>query len=371
MSGAGLPRVLVLGTLLGQPMGGVRRHNAELLPRAARLLAEGGGSLAVMEGREPAVFPLPAPIERIASDVAARPPLLRWKQEGVAAELQLALARGRGMPFDLVHTAHLPAPGRLKTPFTITIHDLRHLDPSHASLGRRTAARTLLARAVRRAARVITVSETIRSDLIERFRVDPARVKVVSNAADHFQPLPREPARDAGVLCVGHLEKRKNLHVLLRALELDATLPPIVLAGAAKDGEEDRLAALARELGVEARVNILGAFDEPELPRLYARAACVVLPSRIEGFGIPVLEAQRAGVPVAIARAPTLLEVAGSDPPAFAPDDAAECARALRAALATPKEALERAATRAARFTWQGSARALVEAWCEAVAKTD
>jgi glycosyltransferase involved in cell wall biosynthesis len=261
-----------------------------------------------------------------------------------------------------VHTAHLPAPGRLKTPFTITIHDLRHLDPALASLGKRTAARTLIARAVRHAARVITVSETIRSELIERFRADPARVTLVPNAADHFQPLPREPGRDAAILYVGHLEKRKNVDVLLRALALDAELPALVL-----EGEEVRLRSLARELGVGARVTFLGAFDERDLPRLYARAACAAMPSRIEGFGIPALEAQRAGVPLAISRRPALLEVAGSETPAFAPDDAAEAARAIRAALATPKAALERAAARAARFSWEASAKALVEAWHGAI----
>src|SRR6185295_4411823 len=75
--GRAAPRVLVLGTLFGQPMGGVRRHNAELLPRAAKLLEERGGSLAVLEGREPAAFDLPPPIERIASDAAPHPVLAR------------------------------------------------------------------------------------------------------------------------------------------------------------------------------------------------------------------------------------------------------------------------------------------------------
>jgi glycosyltransferase involved in cell wall biosynthesis len=355
---AAAPRVLVLGAVLGQPMGGVRRHNAELLPRCARLLAERGGSLAVMEGREPAAFPLPAPIERIATEVPARPLLSRWRREGAAARRLLARARASHRPFDLVHTAHLPAPGRLEVPFTITIHDLRHGDAR--------AKRAVLASALRRAARVITVSEAIRDEMIERFGLEPGGVTVVPNAADHLQPLPRAPARGAPLLHVGHLERRKNLELLLRALALDPGLPPLVFAGAAKGGEEERLRALAEELGVEARTKFLGAFGDEELPRLYAGAACAVLASTIEGFGIPALEAQVAGVPLAIARTAALVEVAGAETPVFDPRDPADCARAIRAALAAPRASLERARERAARFRWEDSARALVDAWTRA-----
>jgi len=378
--GRAAPRVLVLGTLFGQPMGGVRRHNAELLPRAAKLLEERGGSLAVLEGREPAAFDLPPPIERIASDAAPHPVLARWRTEGIAARRALARAREAGRPFDVVHTAHLPAPSPLERPFTITIHDLRHLQPGYARHEKRLAAGIVVAAAVRRAARILTVSEAVRKEIEERFRIDPAKLRVVPNAADHFEPLPREPARDAPILYVGHLEKRKNLDVVLRALAEDRRLPPLLLAGAAKDREDDRLRELARDLRVSERVRFRGPFDDRELPGLYARAACVVLPSTIEGFGIPALEAQRARVPLAvaeaqrartplaIARAGALPEVAGATAPSFSPDDPGECARAIRAAIRSSPEALDAAAASAARFRWDASARALVEIWNEAAA---
>ena len=148
MSAGRAPRVLVLGTLLGQPMGGVRRHNAELLPRAAKILEARGGSLAVMEGREPVAFPLPARIQRIPTDAAAHPVLARFATEGRAA--RQVLANPPGASFDLVHTAHLPAPRLSAAPFTITVHDLRHLEASGL---RRSAAGALLLRALRRAGR--------------------------------------------------------------------------------------------------------------------------------------------------------------------------------------------------------------------------
>lgn len=356
------PRVMVLGSVLGQPMGGVRRHNAELLPRLARLLSQRGGAIALLEGATPAAFALPPEVARIATGVPAGPPALRATFEGRALRRALAQAARAGHPFDLVHTAHLPVPSDLPLPFTLTIHDLRHLDPAHASMPRRVLARRALGDALARAALVLSVSESVRAELVERFALDPSRVRLVSNAADHFDPLPRYAERDAAVLCVGHIEPRKNLALVIRALHVDPALPRLVLAGRAKGHEGAHLARLAQELGVAARVSFAGPFEERELARLYAGAAGVVLPSRVEGFGIAALEAQRARAPLCIARIPSLVEVAGPDVPAFAPDDPVECARAIHTALATPADALERRAVQAARFTWDASAQAWLAA---------
>jgi glycosyltransferase involved in cell wall biosynthesis len=344
-------------------MGGVRRHNAELLPRAAKLLAERGGSLAVLEGREPAAFDLPTPIERIRGDAAAHPLLARWRTEGIAVRRALARARETAKPFDVVHTAHLPAPSPLERPFTITIHDLRHLQPGYARHEKRLAAGIVVASAVRRAVRVITVSESVRKEIVERFRIDPAKIVVIPNAADHFHPLPREPARDAPILYLGHVEKRKNLEVVVRALAEDRSLPSLLVAGAPKDREDERLRELARRLRVAERVRFIGPFPEGELPKLYARAACAVMPSTIEGFGIPALEAQRACVPLAIAKIPSLVEVTSDGAATFAPDDPAGCAESIRSVIRMPAEALDRSAALAARFTWKDSAETLVATW--------
>ena len=341
------PRVLVCGSVLGQPMGGVRRHNAELLPRAAALLEARGGRLAVLEGRERIAFELPASIERIAGGVPARPVLLRALLES------RALARVRG--FDLVHTGHLPAPRGLHVPFTLTLHDLRHAEAG-SFFGRRA-----LADALRRARGVFTVSESVRSELVARFGADPERVSVVPNAGDHFEPLPRAAGADARLLCLGHLEPRKNQELVLRALALDPKLPGVDFAGAAKGSERERLEALARELELGERARFLGAFDERELPALYAHAAAAVFPARLEGFGIGLLEAQRARCPLAISRIAAHIEVAGGGVPSFDPSDAQACATALRRALAGCAEFNSR-------YSWDASARALVAGWDRALA---
>jgi glycosyltransferase involved in cell wall biosynthesis len=110
-------------------------------------------------------------------------------------------------------------------------------------------------------------------------------------------------------------------------------------------------------------VRLLGPFDERDLARLYATCACVVVPSRSEGFGIPALEARRARAPLCIADIPALVEVAGPAAPRFPPDDPAACAAAIRRALATPTAELQRAGRRADRRTWGRSARAWHALW--------
>jgi glycosyltransferase involved in cell wall biosynthesis len=362
------PRVLLSAVVLSQPMGGVRRHNQELLPRVAELLRSAGGSLTLMEGSQPIAFAVPDHVERLPSSVPAHPALVRATLEGSALRKHLAAAEAAGRRFDLLHTAHLPMPRHLPVRASLTLHDLRSLELAHTPMSRRLLARKVIGSAVETAACVLTVSETVRAQLLERFRVDPARVTVVPNAADHFTPLPRARGPEAPLLHVGHVEPRKNLELLVRALAHDRELPPLLLAGAAKRGEDERLRALASQLGVGERLRFLGAFDERELPTLYSTCACVVLPSRLEGFGIPALEAQRAGAPLAIARAGALPEVAGEDVPSFDPGDPVECAHAIRTALAAPPDELGRHAVRADRFRWDASAQLWLEAWIRATA---
>jgi glycosyltransferase involved in cell wall biosynthesis len=355
------PRVLVSGVVLAQPMSGVVRHNRELLPRVARLLESQDGRLALMEGRDPVPFELPDSVERLPSDVPPGPALRRAALEGRA--LRRCLTDGA---FDLVHTAHLPVPRVLPVPFTVTLHDLKSLTLRSESLVRRLLGPGVVGHAVARAAGVIVVSETLARELCERFHVAPERVHVVPNGADHLPLLPRRPGPDAPLVQVGHLERRKNVELVLRALALDPALPSLQLAGAPRGDEDLRLRARAAELGVAERVDFLGLLEDAALAELYARAACVVFPSVREGFGIPAAEAQRAGVPLAISTSPALVEVAGAGVPTFDPDDPAACARAIHAALAASEGDLRAAAARAARYSWDRAAELWVAAWCAA-----
>jgi glycosyltransferase involved in cell wall biosynthesis len=354
-------RVLVSGVVLAQPMGGVRRHNQEILPRVAQLLGERGGSLAVMAGRGGIPFALPPTIEILPSPVPARPALARAALESPWLRKLASEARERGAPFGLIHTAHLPAPRALDCPFTITLHDLKSVALSSEPLARRLVGRRVLRDALERAAAVVVVSHALRDEVRELFDMPLAKLHVVPNGADHLPYLPRRTAERAPLLCVGHLEPRKNVELLLRALAFDASLPELQLAGSGKGDEERRLRALASELGVAARVTFLGECGDGRLAELYASCACVVLPSLREGFCIPAAEARRAGAPLAVSRLPALLEVAGARTPSFGADDPAGCARAIHSALGAPAIASSN------EFTWSAAAQALLEAWSAAV----
>ena len=344
-----MTRLLVSGLVLDQPMGGVRRHNQELLPRLARLLRAEGGHLAVLAGRSGIALDLGEDIEVIPTDVPSRPIPMRAIRESRA--LALAVEEGG---FDLVHTAHLPAPRGLPVPYTLTIHDLRSLEGSHSPFSRRLVTRQVLGHALERAKKVLTVSEFTADGLRSLHPAVAGKLALVPNAADHFTPLPRTAGTQAELLCIGHIEPRKNLEVVIRALAEDPSLPSLRLAGGGRGEEPERLRQLALELGVE--VHFHGPFAEKELPTLLAGCAAVVFPSRLEGFGIPALEALRAGAPLAVSTAGALREVAGQEVPCFDPMDAVGCASAIRRAMdGGPEEGPQP-------NTWDRSARAWFDA---------
>ena len=388
------PRVLLSAIALSQPMGGVLRQALELLPRVARLLHEAGGRMDVLLSREglDGRFDerLPRTVGRIPTTVPPGGPVTRALAEPRAIRAALAAAAERGEPYDLVHSGHMPVP-RFATPLSFLIHDLRDLEPGGGPWWRRQAAARLLPTTLRRAAMVLTVSHTMREELERRWSDLAGRVRVVRHGADHLPLRERRPGPMRGervdlratsadvaerderppIVYLGHLERRKNLELLLEALARDPDLPPLLLAGRAKAGEDLRLAARARELGVAARVRIDGPVHEDELPWLYASAGCLALPSRIEGFGIPALEAQRAGLPLAVARAGALPEVSAPGTPTFPVDDAAACASALRRALETDARHLQSARAFAQEFRWDTCAGELLEAWRAGAAVVD
>src|SRR5690606_37971214 len=171
----------------------------------------------------------------------------------------------------------------------------------------------------------------------------------------------------AAFLQAGHLEPRKALARLRHAYALAgrrAELPLLVLAG--RDaGEGGRLRALATQLGIADRVVLPGVLPESVLRACYAEAAALLLPSRCEGFGMPVLEALACGARVAVSDAGALPEVAGPAGRVVPAGDVPAWAEAL-CVLAThaPDEAARRAAcARAAEFRADRAAATLLAVW--------
>ncbi|MFL6018288.1 MAG: glycosyltransferase family 4 protein [Gaiellaceae bacterium] len=240
-------------------------------------------------------------------------------------------------------------------PAVVTVHDLSfERDPELMSRRDRAIFRVVVPRAVRRARVVFAVSERTRRDLIDLYRTPADKIVVTPNAVDSAFTPDGEP--DGYLLFVGAVQRRKNPLAAAKAAK-DVGLP-LVVVGPEKEPE------LAREL--ERRgADLRGYVEKAELAALYRRALCVVLPSRFEGFGLPVLEAMACGTPVVAADEPALREV-GGDAAIYADD--AGLADAVRRALAD-RDAWSRAGVERARlFSWDETARRVVDGYRRALA---
>jgi glycosyltransferase involved in cell wall biosynthesis len=173
------------------------------------------------------------------------------------------------------------------------------------------------------------------------------------------------------VLCVAQKRPYKNLGVLIRALP-ELPVESVLVVPGAPTPYEAELRALATELGVENRVRFPAWVSETELEALYRLASCFVLPSLIEGFGLPVVEAMARDVPVACSDRPALPEVAGDAAVYFDPEDQAEVTAAIRRLLedfALRETLVARGRERARLFTWERTAEATLASYRRAVAE--
>jgi len=243
---------------------------------------------------------------------------------------------------DLVHTQYA-IPIRSSCPAVVTVHDVSFArDPSLMGWKDRMVFGRVVPRAVRKAARVLTVSERTKADISELYDVPAERIVVTPNGVDAVFS-PGSGTRDY-VLSVGAIQRRKNQLAALAAAT-SAGLP-LVVVGPEKD------ATLADELRRRG-ARLEGYVETERLADLYRGAACLVQSSRYEGFGLPVLEAMASGTPVVAVPDPALREVAG-DAAVFADEDA--LADGIHRALAERERLVAAGLERARAFSWRAAA---------------
>jgi glycosyltransferase involved in cell wall biosynthesis len=364
-------RIAIDARLWAEPRSGIGRYTRSLTESLLRLAPEERWILYV--DRPPG--PTPAGVE-----VRCLP----WPQRLVWS-LWHAPRDLRRRPVDVFHgVTGFELPGRGPWALVTTVHDLvpwrlPHLVPPR----HRWAVRGLLGGALRRAARVIAVSETTRAELLARYRLPPGRVVVVPEAAaPHFVP-PSPPAVAATrarygldrpyVLFVGFLEPKKNLGVLLEAVVRlqRAGLwgeTELVVVGAPGWGPDP--AQRAHALGLDDAVRFVGPAPDADLPALYGGALAFAFPSLWEGFGLPALEAMAAGAPVVASNRGALPEVTAGAALLVEPEPA-PFTEALGRLLAEPalRERLRAAGlARAAAFSWERTARETLAVYRAAVA---
>jgi glycosyltransferase involved in cell wall biosynthesis len=277
---------------------------------------------------------------------------------------------------DIVHAPTVLAPPRRRRPLVATIHDA--IPWTHPeTLTRRGVRfhRRMVERAARYADLIVVPSAAAVADLEAAVpRLRGRCVTIPPGVTPRLQLSGSEPTAgsasvpsEAFLLTVATLEPRKGLDVLLRALaHPDAPDLPLLVVGQRGWGDID-VAQLQRQYGLRhGRVQLLGRIPDHELAALYARATAVVVPSRWEGFGLPVLEGMAAGRPVICTDVPALREVGGDAVITVPVADATAIAQALAKLSGDAQFRADlgaRGIRRAANFSWERSARQLWEAY--------
>ena len=257
----------------------------------------------------------------------------------------------------LAHFQHVVAPW-CPCPAVVTIHDLsfeRH--PELMSRRDRFVFRTMVPRSVRRAARVLAVSEWTKQDLIEHYGIAAEKVVVTPNGVDSlFAPNGSRRRGAPYALFVGTLQPRKDPIAALEALALVDRELRLMLVGPDK-GSEGEARRVAAKLGLEERVQFTGHVEKHELAELYRGAACLVFPSRYEGFGLPVVEAMASGTPVVASATGSIPEIAGDAAILVEPGDPAALAGGIERAIADRDRLVPAGLERASRYSWSETAR--------------
>jgi glycosyltransferase involved in cell wall biosynthesis len=297
---------------------------------------------------------VPPGIEAI--ELPARSQVLRmgWRLPHLLRPLKPALA----------HFLYVVPPG-FDGRAVVTVHDLSFEElPDAMGFRDRLLFRTQVPRSVRRADRVLTGSERTKRDLIERYQVPEEKIVVTPYGVDPaFRP---EGPKGEGhyALFVGAIQPRKDPLGAVEALAMLENDLRLVLVGPEKrDGKEVR-EAIGR-LGLDGRVELAGHVERDELAALYRGAACLVFPSRYEGFGLPVLEAMASGTPVVATRAGAVPEVAGDAAVLVEAGDPVALAGGIERALADRKRLVSAGLERARQFSWAETARRTLEVYRE------
>jgi len=354
-------KVYINGRFLCQTVTGVQRAALETLKALDRLVAEGDqlvASLAltvlVPRSARPAPDLLQIPVRRVG--------ILQghaWEQ------LELPLYSRSGVLVSLANAAPV-----VRQRQCVTIHDAAVFAvPNAYSPAYRAWYRMLLPALGQRANRILTDSHFSRGELVRHAGIREGNIRVVPLGCEHILASPSDESiltdhgltRGQFVLAVSSHSPHKNLQALCDAAKLiDGRALQIVVAGGANVRVFGPLAASWGD-----QVKLLGYVSDGQLRALYSHAACFAYPSLYEGFGLPPLEAMACGCPVVVSNAASLPEVCGEAAVYCDPRDPSDLARSITRVTEDNELQLtlrSRGLQRAGTFTWERSARALIEA---------
>ncbi len=282
--------------------------------------------------------------------------------------------------FSRLHIPHYNVPLPYVQRASVTVHDLIHLQSDefrHPAY--RAYASLMLSQIARRARCILTVSETTRSQFLDRFPHARNKTFTTLNGIDHtlFRPASTSAVqtfrRTHGLpqdylLSIGIGKKHKNIDFALRGLahlwRRDAA-PPLVLAGAGGKIPAYAMHAMQENI-VRKNVILLPHIPERDLPAMYSSAFALVMPSLLEGFGLPAVEAMACGCPVLASTGGSLPEVCGAAARMFEPRDEEAFMHAAEAVLGDSRlraRLKSLGIARAAEFTWKRNVDSLLRAY--------
>ncbi len=280
---------------------------------------------------------------------------------------------------DLVHFPHWNVPIRLKTPFVVTIHDLILLEePASARATTRhpivyalkyAGFKRVLSHAVHASKKIMTISNATKTEILKHFPdVSEKKISViyegVTSLPSPVLPCPPFPY----LLYVGNSYPHKNLHTLLNAFDLlqpDFQNLHLIFAGQ-DDLFSRQLEQKSQTCTATSFISFVRNPNDSELATLYAGASAYLFPSRIEGFGLPALEAMKNGVPVVCSDIPVLHEVLGESAIFFSPKDPQHMAKMIASILKDNKkrmELIQKGSHQVKRYSWKRMAQETVRVY--------
>ena len=284
---------------------------------------------------------------------------------------------------DLVHVQY-NAPLFCPVPVVVTVHDISFIEHPEYFPGRRAWQLQLSAgHTLRRAAKILTISQFSRERISRRFQIDPAEIVVTPLAAqEHFRPMDRAAAAyrvremfgiaRPFVMALGDLQPRKNQIGLIRAFRelilAEPQLPHLLVIAGKETWYAPQVREEVRRAGLEERIVLTGFVADEDVADLYNAADLFVFPSLYEGFGLPVVEAMACGRPVICSTGGALPEVADRAAILVDANSTGEITRAMRDVLLDDslRNRLERQSLqRAAAFSWRETARKTLDVYYE------
>lgn len=292
-----------------------------------------------------------------------------------------------GLPWDLFFHKPRPdifftpthyAPRFSPVPTAVSVMDLSYIHFPH--LFRKSdlyQLRNWTAYSVKKASKIFTISQASKNDIIKTYRVSERKVTVTypgvklktqfSNGESKLKntmqnsKLPKDKYGVEGeyVLFVGTLQPRKNIVRLIEAFSRIKKDISLVIVGK-KGWQYDEILEAPKKFGVEKKVKFLGFVSDEDLPAIYKKALCFVLPSLYEGFGLPVLEAMKYGCPVIASNTSSLPEAGGDAALYVNPLDVEDIAKNLESIIQNSElrqKLIKKGYEQVKKFSWEKTAR--------------